>query len=240
MLAASPAAAQDRDYCPARPGLGDTPCTIAPGRVSVEIGAAAWERDGGIDTVTLAETFVRVGLTDSAEADIGWTPYVHQPGMSGPGDVTLALRQNLHHPDGNGFSIALEPFATLPVGSAPGGAGDWSAGLVVPASFDLGHGLSLQSTTQIAAAVDADRHGRHFAVGEVVGLEIDLTGKLGLTLEMEADRDEDPAVTTTQDYAGASLAWGVSDDLQLDIGAVAGLNASAADEQIYAGISRRF
>jgi hypothetical protein len=187
---------------------------------------------------------VRVGLTDSTEAELGWTPYVHQRSRAGSsastGDVTVAFRQNLHHPDDSGFAIALEPFATLPVGSAPGGAGDWSAGLVVPANFDLGHGLSLQSTAQIAAAVDGDRHGRHFAAGEVVGLGIDLSTALGLTLEVEADRDDDPAGATTQGYAGVSLAWGVSEDLQLDVGALAGLNASAADAEIYAGVSRRF
>jgi len=252
LLAASPATAQERDYCPARPGLGDTPCTIAPGRVSVEIGVADWQHDSeaGVvtDTITLADALVRAGIDARTEIDIGWTPYVRERTRTGgavaasvsSGDVTLGLRRNLASPDGGGVSAALLPFVTLPVGRAPGGAGDWSAGVELPASFDLGHGLSLQSTTTIAAAVDEDRHGRHFAASEVVGLGIALTDSVSLTLEGEVDRDEDPSGSATDARAGASLAWSASDRLQLDIGAVAGLDRGATGVEIYAGISRRF
>ena len=253
MFVATPAIAQDRDYCPARPGLGDTSCTIAPGRVSVEIGVADWARDksGGdlTDTMTIADTLIRAGIGEATEIDLGWTPYVHArvrgaggtvTHADGVGDVTVALRQNLSHPDGSGFSITLEPFATLPVGTGPGGAGDWSAGVVIPASFDLHHGLSLQSTTRIAAETDSDGHGRHFAMGEVMGLSIALSDAVSATAELQVVRDEDPAGATTQDYAGLSLAWGVSDDLQLDMGAVAGLNRAAGDVELYTGVSRRF
>jgi hypothetical protein len=252
LIVAAPAMAQDRDYCPARPGLGDTSCTISTGRVSVESGLADWQRDasGGdrTDTITLGDTLVRIGVGESSEVDFGWTPYVRQRDRSGgsvtkaasTGDVTVAVRQNLRHPDGSGFSIALLPFATLPVGGSAGGAGDWSAGLEVPVSFDLGKGFSLQSTALIAAAVDADRHGRHFAVSEVAGLGIDLSKSVAMTLELEAVRDEDPAGTSDRGYAGVSFAWGVSDNLQLDVGGNAGLNRDAADAEIYAGISRRF
>lgn len=249
---AAPAAAQERDYCPARPGLGDTPCTISPGRVSVETGIADWSHDasGGdrVDTITLADTRVRIGLGDAIEADLGWTPFVHErdrigggtTSASAAGDALLGLRWNLHHPDGNGFSIALEPYVTLPVGRAPAGAGDWSAGIVIPATLDIGHGLSLQSTSEFDAATDSDGHGRHFAASEVVGLAIPVTGALGLTLEAEGVHDADPAGTSDQFYAGASLAWSVSNDLQLDVGMAFGLNRAATDAELYAGISRRF
>lgn len=252
LIAAIPAAAQDRDYCPARPGLGEPACTMAPGKVSLEIGAVSWEHsaDPGTrtDTVTLADTLIRIGVTDSSEVSIGWTPFVSErtrdPGgvstARGGSDVTIAFKQNLSHPDGSGFAIAIEPHVVLPVAGMPGGAGDWSAGVVIPASVDLGHGLALQSTSEADAATDQDRHGRHFALGETIGLGVALTDKLSATGEVQWLRDWDPAGHSSQAYAGLALALSLSDDLQVDTGAVAGLSAASSDVQLYAGIARRF
>lgn len=258
MLAAAPAMAQDqgkqdeRGYCPARPGLGEPSCTISKGRVSVEIGVASLEHDqsGGAttDTWTLADTLIRVGVNDDTEVSIGWAPFLSERTRDpsgtalarGGSDVTLAIKHNLRNPGGDGFSAAIKPFVTLPVAGAPGGAGDWGAGLVVPMSWDIGGGLSLQSTTEGDAAVDADGHGRHPALSEIVGLGVPLTGNLGMTAEVQLLRDWDPAGHTTQAYAGLSFALSLSDDLQLDAGGVAGLNADSSDVQVYAGISRRF
>jgi hypothetical protein len=198
--------------------------------------------------VTVADTLVRVGITNDTEVSVGWAPYIRQRTRDAGGiavaqggsDVTLALKHNFLNPGGDGFSIAAEPHLTLPVAGTPGGAGDWSAGVVVPMSFDLGHGLSLQSTAEADAATDADGHGRHFAASEVVGLGIPLSSKLSATAEFQAVRDEDPAGATTQTYAGLSFALALSDDLQLDLGGAAGLNASSSDLQLSAGIARRF
>ncbi len=252
MLAATPALAQERAYCPARPGIGEPACTISPHRLSVEVGAAAWERDdqpgSRTDLVTIADTLIRAGVADDTEISIGWSPFLSQRTRDAGGvtrarggsDVTLAVKHNLRNPGGDAFSMAIEPYLSLPVAGAPGGAGDWGAGLVVPMSLDVGGGFSLQSTSEADAAVDADGRGRHLSFGEVVGLGIPLTGKLAMTAEAQVIRDRDPAGATTQGYAGLSLALMVSDDLQLDAGGVAGLNASASDVQLYAGVSRRF
>jgi len=254
MLAAVPAVAQDRTYCPARPGLGTTPCTIEPGRASLEVGLASWERDSSADarsdTVVLGDSFVRVGVTSDTEVSVAWTAYTHLQTRDrasgaidrsqGVGDVTFALKHNLLHPGGDGFSMALQPYITLPTGNAAAGAGDWAAGVVVPLSFDLGHGLSLGGTSEVAAAVDGDRHGRHLLASQIVGLGVAVNGQVNVTGELEALRDQDPAGHATQTFAALSLAWAPSKDLQLDVGAVAGLNAHSPDLQLYAGVSRRF
>ena len=137
LLAATPALARgepaERDYCPTRPGLGTAPCTIAPGRVSVETALAdrTLERDGDdrTDTVLFGDSLVRVGLTDTIEAQIGWTPYGLVRARSGgtvdragrTGDVTLGVKASLANPDGGKLSAAIQPYATLPVGRAPVG-----------------------------------------------------------------------------------------------------------------------
>ncbi|MBV8685388.1 MAG: transporter [Alphaproteobacteria bacterium] len=253
LAAAAPAGAQGlRDFCPDRPGLGTPPCTIDAGHAAVELGLADWtlERDGGArtDTLQLGEILVRLGLSDRIEAQLGWTAYgrvkernaAGRSRMDGIGDVTLALRANLAHPDGKGFSAALMPYATLPTGNGAIGAGDWSAGLLVPVSYELPHGLQLGLTGQVEAAADEDRHGRHLAYGGVAGLSAELSETLSATAELSAVRDEDPSGRSTELLAGLSAGWMAKDDLQLDVGANIGLNEAAPDVQLYAGVSKRF
>ena len=243
---------QDRDYCPARPGLGTPACTMAPGRVSVETSLGDWtlDKQGGdrTDTVLIGDTSVRIGLTDSIEAQVGWTPLGIVRERTGgavdratrAGDATLGIKANLRNPDGSGFSVAVQPFVTLPVGRAPVGAGDWGAGLVVPLTYDLSKTVNLEITPEVDAAVDQDGRGRHLAYSGVVGLGFALSDALTFTLEDQLVRDEDPSGSTTQDLASASLAWMPRKTLQLDVGAVAGLDRNAPDVELYAGIARRF
>ena len=251
---ATPAAAQEREYCPERPGIGTPACTMARGRVSVETALADWtlERDSETrtDTVLVGDTRVRVGLSDSLEAQIGWTPFGHvreRDRMAGGveranrvGDVFLGLKANLMNPDGKGLSIAALPFATLPVGRQPVGAGDWGTGLLVPVTYDLSDTFNVQFTPEIDAAVDEDGEGRHLAFSGTIGLAAQLSEALTGTVELQALRDRDPADRTTQTLAGASLGWMLGEDTQLDAGCNAGLNRASPDVELYLGVSRRF
>lgn len=253
-LVAAPAAAQERDYCPARPGLGTPACTIAPGRVSLETGIADWQLDDNaderVDTVTIADTLVRIGLSENVEVQVGWTPFgtvrtrdktTGAVGtQNGVGDVLLGLKANLRNPDGSGFSIAVQPYVVLPAGGAAIGAGDWSAGLVVPMSFDLNDTVNLQFSPEVDAATDEDRRGRHLAYSGTVGLGFALSDAVGVTVEVQALRDEDPAEHSTQVLGALSAGWMTSDDFQLDVGANVGLDRDAPDVEVYFGISRRF
>jgi len=250
--AAAHADDQDRDYCPARPGLGTPACTMAPGTVSVETSLADWTLDthngDRTDSVSIADTSVRIGVSDRVEVQIGWTPLGIMRERSGnvvdrvtrAGDATLGIKANLRNPDGSGLSIAVQPFVTLPIGRAPVGAGDWGAGLVVPITYDLSKTINLEFTPEVDAAVDQDGRGRHLAYSGAVGVGIALNDALVFTLENQVVRDEDPSGTTTQDLASASLAWMPLKSLQLDVGAAAGLNRDSPDLEIYAGVARRF
>ena len=254
LLIGFPASAQDkpRDYCPARPGLGSPACTIDAGRVSVETSLAEWtlDKQGGdrTDSVLIGDTLVRIGLTDTIEAQIGWTPVGFVRERSGGavdratrvGDVMLGLKANLANPDGSGFSAAVQPFVTLPVGRQPVGAGDWGAGVVVPLTYDLSKTVNVQFVPEIDAAVNESGHGRHFAASAVVGVAVELSDKLTVELEDQLLRDADPMGKTWQDKAALSFAYKVGDDFQLDIGGIAGLNRDAPDVELIAGISRRF
>ena len=242
-----------RPFCADRPGLDTPTCIVDRGHVVVEAGAADWalDRDSQTrsDTIEAGDILVRAGLTETLEAQVGWTAFGHvrerdATGVvsrtSGVGDLRIALRQNLSHPDGSGFSMAVMPFATLPVGGAAIGAGDWGAGLIFPVDFDLTDKLGISLTPQVKAAVDGDRHGRHLAYGSVAGVDMALSDALDASLEFQVTRDDDPLDPHTEALAGLSLALQRGDDLQFDAGAVAGLNADSPDVELYVGVARRF
>lgn len=254
-LWAAPARADElRDYCPERPGLNTPACTIDRGHLSVETGLVDWTRerdpDAVTDTALIGDTLLRYGLTDTLEAQLGWTPLgivrtrdriaggvTHQ---ARAGDVTLGLKANLAHPDGKDLSIALLPSVSIPVGREPIGAGDWGAGLRVPMSVGLTDAVQLIATPEVDAAVDGDGDGRHLAYGGAGGVQIALTKAVSVALEGGAMRDRDPTGHETLAFASASAAWQPRDDLQLDAGVVGGLNRASPDLELYVGISHRF
>lgn len=249
------AEAQDlRPLCPDRPGLDTPACTVDPGHLVAEMGTIDWslDRDAGqrTDSFTFGDLLLRYGIAQHAEIQLGWTALgtvrtrdrttgavTHD---SGTGDLTLAVRRNLSHPDGSGFAAAVMPYATLPVGGATIGAGDWGAGLIVPLSYSLTDKIGLSLTPEIDAAVDQDRHGRHLAYGSAIGLTTALTSSVSSAFELQAVRDRDPAGHATQALASLSVAWQPKSNLQLDMGAVAGLNHASPDVELYMGIARRF
>ncbi|MDQ2878272.1 MAG: transporter [Pseudomonadota bacterium] len=251
---ATPALAQDRDYCPERPGLNTPPCIIDKGHVSIETSIADWtlddQPDSRTDTVLIGDTKLRIGVSDTIEAQIGWTPYGHvrqRDKTSGAvssdgavGDVSLGAKINLMNPGGDQASIAILPYVTLPVGRTPTGAGDWGAGVLLPLSFSLSDTVSLAATPEADAAVDQGGHGRHLAYSGTAGLGFKLTKALTLTGEGQVLRDDDPSGHTTQALAALSLGWMAAKTLQFDLFAAAGLNRDAPTLEIYGGISRRF
>jgi len=260
ILALSPGAAmaQERDFCPDRPGIGTPACTMAPGQVAVEAGLGDWTltRDAATreDVFLTGDFLVRYGVADHAEVQVGWTSLGFSRSRdrtaggaaggvdhrSGTGDVTLALRRNLASPDGSGFSAALMPFVSLPTGRQPIGAGDWGAGVRLPVSYELSDRWSLVTTTEVDAAVDEDAHGRHLAFSEAAGLALKLGETLTATAEYQVTADHDPEGHSTAHLSGLSLGWQPADNLQLDLGANAGLDRDAPDVEVYVGIARRF
>lgn len=243
-----------RPFCPDRPGLGTPACTIDRGHVVAELGGIDWSLDQDdrtrTDSWTMGDLLLRYGVTQDMEVQVGWTAFGavrtrdkvtgaigHGAGI---GDVTLAMRRNLSQPDGSGFSAAVMPTVTLPTGGATIGAGDWGTGLIVPLNYSLSDSFSIALTPEVDAAVDADRRGRHLAYGGVIGLGAQIGKAVSAALEFQALRDEDPGGHATKKLASISLAWQPKDDLQLDAGAVAGVNAASADMELYVGIARRF
>jgi hypothetical protein len=233
-------------FCPNRPDLGSGACTTDPGRVLLEFSAIDWQRQRGggarVDDIRIGDLLVRTGIDDRTELQLSASVVgiVRERGKvrrstTSIGDLRVAVRRNLRNPDGDGFAVAVEPFAVLPTGKQPVGAGDWAAGVALPVAYDLGGRWSLGFTGELAAAVDGDGDGRHAAALGILGLGYAITDTVGVVGEVSLRRDDDPAGGTTETAAALSLAWQPRPGLQWDVLAVAGLNRSTPDVRLAIG-----
>lgn len=250
LLVATPAAAQgDARFCPNRPSLGASGCTTLPGQVQVELSGIDWERDDQpdrrTDTLLYGDITARIGVTDHAELQIGVTPLASVrtrdratgdvQRVSGAGDVTIGIRRAFSGADGKGLSSAIQPFVVLPTGSAGIGAGDWSAGAIVPVSYEIDDRWTVDFTGELMAQADQDGAGRHLNANGVVGLGYAITDAVTATTEVYLERDDDHAGHVTRMLAAESLAWQPTGHTQLDVLAVAGLNHDRPDFRVVLG-----
>ncbi|MGP7796362.1 transporter [Sphingomonas sp. CLY1604] len=254
LLAAAPAAAQLREYCPERPGLDTPACIVDKGHVSLETGVVDWtldrQPDSRTDTITIAQTLVRLGVTDRLEVRASWEPFGHErvrDVASGAidradrvGDAVLGLKASLLHPDGQGLAIAVLPSVSLPVGRVPIGAGGVGYSLLLPVSYDLSDTVRIDATPSVRGLPNDETPGHHLRYGSAGGVTVKVTKAVSLSAEAQVVRDAEPGDHTTRARTALSVAWQPQDDWQLDLFGIAGLNRDTPDLELSAGIARRF
>lgn len=245
---AQPAAEEESEICADRPGLASSTCIVEKNKVQVEL-AIDWsfqeDGDARTDTLLAGDTVVRAGVDERTEVQFGWTAFGHVRDRVGQvvtrddsvGDAFVGVRRTLY--DRDDVAVALQGRFFLPIGGSAIGAGDWGAELLVPLTFSVGE-IDLALTPSIAAAPDADRRGRHLAYGLTAGAGFNLSKKLSAVIDLALARDEDPLGHSTEALAALALAYLVNNNLQIDAGAVIGLNEDSADLELYVGAAQRF
>ncbi len=197
-----PAAA--RDLCPERPGQTTPPCTVEPGHLLLETGLIDWSfqqnTQSRSDTLTIGQSALRIGAADHGEVAIGWTSFASQrvrdklaglvDRQSGVGDITFGVKRSFGKADAP--MAAIKAYVTTPVGTSPSGAGNWTAGDVVPISIPLSATVQLSLTPEIDAVVNGSGSGHHIAYGSAGGLGFKLSNVLSLGADARALRDDDP------------------------------------------------
>ena len=250
MLAPGVARADDRDFCADRPGRGTPACTLAPGQAMIEVGVVAWDHDADAqsinDVFNLADTLVRVGVTNNTELQIGLVAASHARSRdrasgavetaTGVGDGYLAIRRGLA---GDNGPAAIELFATVPIGRQPIGAGDWGAGVLVPFEISLPADFALALTPEADAAVNASGHGRHLAYGGVAGLSHPLGKKAAASAEFAGFEDRDPVGAAFDARVAGAFTYQLSDAMHIDIEADVGVTHSAPKHSFLIGFARR-
>ena len=248
LLAAATAA--PAPICTDRPTKANATCTVPAGKIQLEAAPIGWSvtelGNTRSDLLTLGSSFVKVGLTDRSDLQVGFTHFarltVKQGGtrdrVSGFGDVTVRYKHRLTT-DGAPVQAAVIPFVKLPTAAHGLGNGKAEGGLAVPVSFALGK-VTATLGPELDLLADADGGGRHVAVVNLVNFAIPAAPRVTLVGELWSNFNFDPAGTVRQASADAALVYAVSETVQLDVGANAGLTRATADLEVYVGTSLRF
>lgn len=248
---AARAAPASEPICTDRPGKGSSTCTTPKSHWQFETGLANWSKTdskGSRSTsLSLFETAIKYGLTDSMHVEVNISPFVRNTSKSatgrsrhsGFGDTVVKLKQELTA-HGSKFGAAIVPHVKIPTANRRIGNGRLEGGVIVPLSLSLGSSpFSLAASPTLNAALDSDRHGYHPVMEQNLTLSLQATPTLSLSAELWGSWDWDET-TTRQVSFDPSLSYKLGHDLQLDLGANIGLNQATADFELSGGVSVRF
>jgi hypothetical protein len=257
VLLAAAAAAQaanaraEPPICADRPAKGNAVCTVPAGKVQVETGAIDWSltKAAGArsELTTLGSSFVKYGLSDGSDLEVGFTPYARltvrdggsRSHVSGFGDVVVRFKHRLTR-DGARVQAGIIPFVKVPTAKSGLGNDKWEGGLAVPVTFALAGAATMTLGPELDVLADADGNGHHLATVQLVNFGLPVADRLSFAAELWTNFNFDPAGTVRQASADAALAYALSNDAQADVGANFGLTRDTADAELYGGVSVRF
>jgi hypothetical protein len=137
--------------------------------------------------------------------------------------------------------VIAMPVVKIPTANHSLGNGKWEAGTLVPIAYAIPKTpLSLGVTPELDWVADGDGRGHHLAMAQVASVGWQVSDKLNISAELWRGWDWDPSGTTRQASADGSVAYLLSNDVQVDAGANFGLNRVTPDVELYGGISKRF
>ena len=251
LVAGRAAAADEAPICADRPGKANPTCTVPAGMIQIETGFADWihDRSGALttDSLALSATAFKYGLSDRWNLELDIAPYNWQRVRGGGlsvrdssfGDIFVRSKYRLT--SGDGVQVAMNPAVKIPTANHNIGNGKWEAGVAFPIDYSIPKSpLGITLGPEIDWVADADGHGHHAAMAQVVGIGWQANAKLNLSAELWGQWDWDPSGTTRQATADFAAAYLVDKDLQLDVGANFGLNRNTPDLELYTGASVRF
>jgi hypothetical protein len=236
-----------RELTTDRPDATESPFTVDPGRVQLEMDAASYTRnrlDGVRTTEWVVAPFnLRYGLTRNTEVGIFVTPHVHvtekdrggaKTTVRGVGDTVLRAKWNLQGNDGGATAYGVFADVKLPT-AADGLGNDKVEGAVTfPIAYEVGAGWEGAAMTSVEF-VRADE-GRRTVWVNTITFARDLAPDLGGFLELTSAAGDGAHVATFN----CGLTRRIGPTLQLDCGVNLGITRTAPDLTLFAGLSRKF
>lgn len=240
-----------------RPDFTESTETIPYGRFQLEMGYTfTYDREGNDRTRdhTAPELLLRVGIVENFELRFGWLGYsfteaqgqertragrrvTNEAWSQGSNDFELGFKLKIAEQDGLRPHLAILGAATFPSGSANVSSGDVEPLGALLWAYDLSENVALAGQFVLAAPVEDSR--RFVQTAASLSLGISLTDRLGTYVEyigtFHNARDSDCAHTVNGGFT-----YLITNNLQIDIRAGAGLNEEADDFFTGAGLSWRF
>lgn len=148
----------------------ETPHTVAPGRVLLEVDGVRLkvgqtDADGGtVDALAVGSTLLTTGLTRSLDLQVGVDVFLRQTASlggrrdsdAGLGDVSLRTKWTFWRMDSGNAALALIPYVRLPTSTAGLGSERLDGGLIVPWSSEGPAGILTGAMLHWDSASTAD------------------------------------------------------------------------------------
>jgi hypothetical protein len=230
---------------PNRPGQADPPTVLATGEFQVE-GGFNFEREtddgANVDNLSLPGLELRFGVLENVELQIAadgfvWERHDDERNRSGGSDVELDMRIRLADQLRWRPALAIEFGLSLPTGSGFNTSDGYDPELEVLYAWDIGERWNLNGNFDFASESQGQSDSqRHSVFRPQLALGLSINDRVGTFIEYYGVIEEDAA---NQHSVDAGVTYLLSDDVQLDFSAGAGLNNAAPDYFVAAGIAWR-
>jgi len=232
-----------RELSADRPDTTESPLTVPPGAVQLEMSFVDYTRDGGSEMWMFGAANLKLGLLQNVDLQFVLDSWIHSHpdgavSERGIGDSEIRLKVNLWGNDGEqGSALAVMPYIKLPTARNDLGNGQVEGGLIVPFATVLGQGIGLGLMGQVDVVYDDtdDDYDLDFVHTAVLGFE--LSERAGWYVEGVGIAGSDAGYRA---FAGTGFTWAMRPDVILDAGINLGLEGAVDDVNIFTGITIRF
>jgi hypothetical protein len=258
-LPVEPPIAAARPLSADRPDATESPITVPPGRLQLEMSFldVSWDVAGSPDrtrTIAIAPVLFKFGLADSIDLQLGVDPYTierRRPRSGGEtahadgfGDLTIRAKFNLWGNDGGDTALALMPYVKAPTADDDLGNGRVEGGLIVPLAVELpddsaDRSWNLGLMAQWDLVYDEARGDHRNDLVHTIVLGRELSDLWAVFAEYAGAARLDGG----EDYRGSlnlGATCAITPDTHLDAGVRIGLTPAAEDLGLFAGIALRF
>ncbi len=249
---------QMRAFGPDRPSKTEGPYTIDAGHFQFESDLVNHTQDtsteGGVRSTNksteYATTNFRVGLTNSMDFHVIFSPYVNQqtetetpPAEShdGMGDTVLRMKINFLGNDGGDLATGILPYAKIPTNSGGVGNKAVEGGVILPLAINAPYDWALGFMVNLAVAKNQAENDNdmHNEIELTACAGHDLVENLNGYVELAGTKSSEANTewAATFDFG---LTYLITPDFSWDVGANLGLTEAADDFNPFMGISARF
>ncbi len=216
-----------------RPTGPNSSATVPQGSVQFENGFGAAHAEGST-SYDLPETRVRFGAFSCTEFLVDLPDYTHMRGFSGATDISPAMKHQFQDlPEGLTLWTTLG--VALPTGDKRLSGRGPAPYIQLPASYDLGSGLSLNGMYSIT--VHPSDPGNEPMNQSSIYLDKSVTGSTDVFVEYVNSYQPGMATQNSVDFGGS---WRYETLRQIDLKMGFGVNRAAPDWYFTIGYSLRF
>jgi hypothetical protein len=249
-----------REMSTDRPDQTESAYTVDAGHYQIEMSLFDFSRDrrnaehdgSRADTYTYGSTNFKMGVLNNVDLQFVFDPYIIERSRErnedgeifhetrqGMGDLTTRVKINLWGNDGGKTALALMPYVKIPTNQENLGNNDVEGGLIIPLSVSLPLGWDMGVMTQLDIVREEGKRRYHTEFFNTITFGHRIIGNLNGYAEFAAQVD----TRNASRWAGqvdAGLTYGLTDDIQLDIGVNVGVTRPADDVNPFIGLSLRF